>query len=243
MSLRSCIKGKSSRPNCFHYYTLDNHADICIFCNASLLTSIRPAEHRVNELAKRRPIDSAKFFEFKSTLAYGPEDQEDVERVTVQPGDRRSVIQPQSVQSDPISIPSEIVQPVQAQSLGTTGVSSSSPRLPVLPMSQRASPHPSASPMYPVNPRRVSFGPAPASPAPVHKPPTPVKDYGRGRREQIPNRQMGPYQVNSVYLNKVYSLGRLGSSDHGRCKVAPRQQSFQRSRSEQESVCHDGSSR
>jgi hypothetical protein len=85
----------------------------------------------LNELAKRIPINSAKFFEFKSTLAYGPEDQEDVERETVQPGDRRSVIQPQSVQSDPISIPSEIVQPVQAQSLGTTGVSSSSPRLPV----------------------------------------------------------------------------------------------------------------
>ena len=140
-----------------------------------------------------------------------------MERATVQPGDIRSVIQPQSVQSDPMSIPSEIVQPVQAQSPGTTGVSSSSPRIPVSPMSQRASPHPSSSPpMYPVNPRRVSFEPAPASPAPdqpvaaslapVHKPPTPVKDYGRGRRGQIPNRQMGPYQVNSIYLNKVFSV-------------------------------------
>jgi hypothetical protein len=49
----------------------------------------------INELAKRRPIDATKFFEFKSTLAYGPEDHEDVERVTVQPSDRSSVIQPQ----------------------------------------------------------------------------------------------------------------------------------------------------
>ena len=54
MSLRSCIKGKSSRPNCFNYYTLDNHADICIFCNASLLTNIRPAEHRVSGISDTR---------------------------------------------------------------------------------------------------------------------------------------------------------------------------------------------
>jgi hypothetical protein len=33
MSLKSCIKGKSSRPNCFNYFNLDNHADICISCN------------------------------------------------------------------------------------------------------------------------------------------------------------------------------------------------------------------
>ena len=51
LSLRSCIKGKSSRPDCFNYYTLDNHADICIFCNASLLTNIRPAEHRVSGIS------------------------------------------------------------------------------------------------------------------------------------------------------------------------------------------------
>jgi hypothetical protein len=51
MSLRSCIKGKSSRPNCFNFFTLDNHADICIFCNASLLTNIRPAEHRVSGIS------------------------------------------------------------------------------------------------------------------------------------------------------------------------------------------------
>ena len=66
----------------------------------------------LNELAKRRPIDSAKFFEFKSTLAYGPEDQEDVERVTVQPSERRSEIQPQTVQPDSLPIPAEIVQPL-----------------------------------------------------------------------------------------------------------------------------------
>ncbi len=54
MSLRSCIKGESSRPNCLNYYTLDNHADICIFCNASLLTNIRPEEHRVSGISDTR---------------------------------------------------------------------------------------------------------------------------------------------------------------------------------------------
>ena len=39
-----------------------------------------------------------------------------------------------------------------------------------------------------------------------YKPPTPVKDYGRGKRGQITNRQLGSYQVNSVSLNKVYSV-------------------------------------
>jgi hypothetical protein len=138
-----------------------------------------------------------------------------VERVTVQPSDRSSVIQPQSVQPDS-KPPAEIVQPIQAPSPVPTSVSSASPRIPVSTMPQRASPNPAGSPMSPVNPRRVSFGPAPASPAPdqpvaaspapVHKPPTPVKKYGRSRRGQIPNRQMGPYQVNSVSLNKVYSV-------------------------------------
>jgi hypothetical protein len=169
----------------------------------------------LNDLAKRRLIDSAKFFEFKSALAYGPEDHEDVERVTVQPSDRSSVIQPQSVQSDS-KPPAEVIQPVQAPSPVFTSVSSASPRISVSPMPQRASPNPAASPMSPANPRRVSFKPAPASPAPdqpvaaspapVHKPLTQVKEYGRSRRGQIPNRQMGPYQVNSVSLNKVYSV-------------------------------------
>ena len=155
----------------------------------------------INELAKRRPIDIAKFFEFKSTLAYGPEDHEDVERVTVQPSDRSSVIKPQSVQPES-NPPADIVQPVQAPSLGPTSVNSASPRIPVSPMPLRASPNPAASPMSPVNPRRVSFEPAPAlpapdqpvaaSPAPVPKPSTPVKEYGRSRRGQIPNRQMDP---------------------------------------------------
>jgi hypothetical protein len=54
MSLRSCIKGKTSRPNCFNYCTVDNNADICIFCNASLLTNIRPAEHRVSGISDTR---------------------------------------------------------------------------------------------------------------------------------------------------------------------------------------------
>ena len=139
----------------------------------------------INELAKRRPIDSAKFFEFKSILAYGPEDHEDMERVTVKPSDRSSVIRPQSVQPDS-KPPAEIVQPVQAPSPVPTSVNSASPRIQVSPMPQRASPNPAASPMSPVNPRRVSFGPAPASPAPdqpvaassapVPKPSTPASE-------------------------------------------------------------------
>ena len=36
------------KPDCLNHYTLDNHADICIFCNAGLLTNIRPSEFRVN---------------------------------------------------------------------------------------------------------------------------------------------------------------------------------------------------
>jgi hypothetical protein len=55
MSLRLCTKGKVLRPNCFNYKnTLDNHADICIFCNASPLTIIRPAEHRVSGIRDTR---------------------------------------------------------------------------------------------------------------------------------------------------------------------------------------------
>ena len=147
---------------------------------------------------------------------YGPEDQEDVKRVTVQPSDKRLEIQPQSVQPDLMPLPAEIVRPVQASSSGTTSFNPTSSRIPVSPMPQRASPNPPASPMSPVNPRRVSFGPAPAliapiqpvavSPAPVPKSSTPAKDYGRGRRGQIPNRQLGFYQANSVSLNNVYSV-------------------------------------
>ena len=36
--------------------------------------------NHLNDLAKRSPIDSAHFFEFKSTLAYGPSDSKIEER-------------------------------------------------------------------------------------------------------------------------------------------------------------------
>ena len=39
------------KPDCFNYYTLDNHVYICIFCNAGLLTNIRPSEFRVNGIS------------------------------------------------------------------------------------------------------------------------------------------------------------------------------------------------
>ena len=39
-----------------------------------------PGEHDLNDLAKRSPIDPAHFFEFKSTLAYGPSDSKIEER-------------------------------------------------------------------------------------------------------------------------------------------------------------------
>jgi hypothetical protein len=76
MSLRSCIKGKSSRPNCFNYYTLDNHADICIFCNASLLTNIRPAEHRVSGISDTRvSFDQVGDHPYCGTVIYAPKNK------------------------------------------------------------------------------------------------------------------------------------------------------------------------
>jgi hypothetical protein len=72
--------------------------DLCRRLGVRVIKAVPMTEEwrqHLNDLAKRRPIDSAKFFELKSTLAYGPEDHEDVERVTVQPSDRSSVIQPQ----------------------------------------------------------------------------------------------------------------------------------------------------
>ena len=36
------------KPDCFNYCTLDNHAEICIFYNAGLLTNIRSSKFRVN---------------------------------------------------------------------------------------------------------------------------------------------------------------------------------------------------
>jgi len=76
MSLRSCIKGKSSRPNCFNYYTLDNHADICIFCNASLLTNIRPAEHRVSGISDTRvSFDQVGDHPYYGTIIYAPKNK------------------------------------------------------------------------------------------------------------------------------------------------------------------------
>ena len=76
MSFRSCIKGKSSRPNCFNYYTLDNHADICIVCNASLLTSIRPAEHRVSGISDTRiSFDQVGDNPYCGTVIYAPKNK------------------------------------------------------------------------------------------------------------------------------------------------------------------------
>ncbi len=76
ISLRSCIKGKSSRPNCFNYYTLDNHADIGIFCNASLLTNIRPAEHRVSSISDTRiSFDQVGDHPYCDTVIYAPKNK------------------------------------------------------------------------------------------------------------------------------------------------------------------------
>lgn len=43
----ACGWHNNPKPNCYNYYTLDNHADICIFCHAGLLTNIRSSEFRV----------------------------------------------------------------------------------------------------------------------------------------------------------------------------------------------------
>ena len=76
MSLRSCIKGKSSRLNCSNYYTLDNHADICIFCNASLLTNIRPSERRVSGISDTRvSFDQVGDHPYCGTVIYAPKNK------------------------------------------------------------------------------------------------------------------------------------------------------------------------
>ena len=93
LSLRSCIKGKSSRPDCFNYYTLDNHADICIFCTASLLTNIRPAEHRVSGIISdiRISFDQVGDHPYCSTVIYAPKNKNNIAMRVIKGNERRYI--------------------------------------------------------------------------------------------------------------------------------------------------------
>ena len=61
------------KPDCFNHYTLDNHADICIFCNAGLLTNIRPSEFRVNGIGNSNiQFDQVGDHPYCGTVIYAP---------------------------------------------------------------------------------------------------------------------------------------------------------------------------
>ena len=61
------------KPDCFNHYTLDNHADICIFCNAKLLTNIRPSEFRVNGIGNFNiQFDQVGDHSYCGTVIYAP---------------------------------------------------------------------------------------------------------------------------------------------------------------------------
>ena len=59
----------------------------------------------LNELARRDPIDPAHFFEFKSTLAYGPSDLKTEERVQEEQAEpaQRAAIPPESIMKDALT--------------------------------------------------------------------------------------------------------------------------------------------
>ena len=61
------------KSDCFDYYTLDNHADICIFCNAGLLANIRPSEFRVNGIGNSNiQFDQVGDHLYCGTVIYAP---------------------------------------------------------------------------------------------------------------------------------------------------------------------------
>ena len=61
------------KPDCFNHYTLDNHVDICIFCNTGLLTNIRPSEFRVNGIGNSNiQFDQVGDHPYCGTVIYAP---------------------------------------------------------------------------------------------------------------------------------------------------------------------------
>jgi hypothetical protein len=64
---------KKPKPDCFYHYTLDNHVDICIFCNAGLLTNICPSEFRVNGIGNSNiQFDQVGDHPYCGTVIYAP---------------------------------------------------------------------------------------------------------------------------------------------------------------------------
>jgi hypothetical protein len=147
----------------------------------------------LNELATSKPIDQAHFFEFRSTLEYGPADKEPKDERTVEERtEANTIVNSQPSQPVQISQPTVVDPPVLAP---VPSPSRSSPVLPVY------------SPAIPASPsarRRISFGPPPpaaprqepSSPVPVPSVPTQVPlyeqrhddahGYGRGMRVRKP---------------------------------------------------------
>ena len=152
----------------------------------------------LNELASRKPIDPAHFFEFRSTLEYSPSDKEPEEERTVEERtEANTVINSQRSQPVPIVQPTVAELPVSLPA--SPRPVQQSPVSPVYSPPARADPSPPASPP---GRRRISFGnppaprPEPQSPIPKLSEDTKVPffeqkhdeahGFGRGRRAPKP---------------------------------------------------------
>eukprot|EP01036_Dinobryon_divergens_P061975 gene61975-biopygen36094 len=161
----------------------------------------------LNELAKSRPIDQAHFFEFRSTLEYGPADKDPKEeRPVEQRTEANTIVNSRPLQSVQISQPTVVDPPLKAPTPSPSQIS------PVLPV------YSPAMPMSPLSRRRVSFGPPPPAASqqepssPVPKPSEAIKvplldqrfddahGYGKGKRVPKP-------KVYSVSLNPKTTEG------------------------------------
>ena len=129
-------------------------------------------EH-LNALAKQRPIDPANYFEFRSTLEYGPSDmepnsEERTERTTVENtviNSRRSQLLPLPIQ------PTVAESPVPLPPVPSPVYQPPSPSVSKSPAPSSAMPEPQQSPQSPVARRRVSYS---GSPPPRPEPHSPV---------------------------------------------------------------------
>ena len=134
--------------------------------------------NHLNDLAKRSPIDPAHFFEFKSTLAYGPSDSK-IEERKVEEEQIAERTQMPAVQPAPEPIVPVIVVPASPVPAAATPGQVSSP---AEEQQVRFAPTSTAPPASPMPRRRMEFGsPLPATIAasqPDPKRPIPMYDKG-----------------------------------------------------------------